>query len=253
MSHGKRIVAGIVAAVIGTIMLFMVVNNQNKSTDVQVGDVGSAVVVNSVVVVKTAIPGQTPVELISESVEVVQVPANLIAPGAVTSLNEITAGFVTSTEIFPGEQLLLARFRSPESLTRIQVPDSLQEVTIPVVPERAVGGAFTPGDTLGVIVSFGAGDSGQNTSFILHRALVTAIQYSAGDVSGANAAASGSETSARSAPTDRLLITFAVSSLDAARLVFAAEFGNIWLTLEGPSATVGGEGIVTLKQLLVPR
>lgn len=228
-------------------MLFTVVNNQDKGTNVQVVDLGS------VVVVKMAIPRQTPVELISESVEVVQIPTNLIAPGAVTSLSEITAGFVTSTEILPGEQLLMARFRNPESLTRIQVPDLLQEVTIPVVPERAIGGAFTPGDTLGVIVSFSAGDSGQNTSFILHRALVTAVQYSAGDLSGASAAAGGSETSARTAPTDRLLITFAVSSLDAARLVFAAEFGSIWLSLEGSSATVGGEGIITLERLQAPQ
>lgn len=242
-----RIAAGLIAAVIGTIMLFTVVNDQDRNTNSQVIDLGS------VVVVKTAIPRQTPVELISESVGVVQMPTNLIAPGAVTSLNEITAGFVTSTELLPGEQLLMARFRNPESLTRIEVPDSLQEVTIPVVPERAIGGAFIPGDTLGVIVSFSASDSGQNTSFILHGALVTAIQYSAGDVSGANATASGSETSARTAPTDRLLITFAVSSLDAARLVFAAEFGSIWLTLEGPSAKVGGEGIITLERLQAPR
>ena len=247
MRRKSRIVAGLIAAVIGTIMLFTVVNNQDEGTNVQVVDLGS------VVVVKTAIPRQTPVELIGESVEVVQIPANLIAPDAVASLDEITAGFVTSAEILPGEQLLLARFRNPESLTRIQVPDSLQEVTIPVVPERAIGGAFIPGDTLGVIVSFTAGDSGQNTSFILHGTLVTAIQYSAGDVSGANATASGSETSSRTAPTDRLLITFAVSSLDAVRLVFAAEFGSIWLTLEGPSAKVGGEGIMTLERLQAPR
>ena len=180
-------------------MLVTIVNNQTAASNGQVVSLGS------VVVVKTAIPRQTPIELIGESVEVVQIPTNLIAPGAVASLNQITAGFVTSTDLLPGEQLFVARFRSPESLARIQVPDSLQEVTIPVVPERAIGGAFTPGDTLGVIASFEAGDSGQNTSFILHGALVTAIQYSAADLGGANATASGSETNARTAPTDQLL------------------------------------------------
>lgn len=238
-----RIIAGLISAVIGTIMLFALVNNRDDGSGGQVVELGS------VVVVKTAIPRQTPIELISESVELIQIPKNLIAPGAAASLDEIKAGFVTSTELLPGEQLLKARFRSPESLTRIQVPDSLQEVTIPVLPERAIGGAFTPGDTLGIIVSFGAGASGENTSFILHRALVTAIQFVASDVSGANATASGSETSARTAPTNQLLVTFAVSSVDAVRLVFAAEFGSIWLSLEGPTAKVGGEGIVTLERL----
>lgn len=247
MSRGIRIAAGVIAAVFGTMMLLTIVNNQDKGANVQIADLGS------VVVVKAAIPRQTPVESISESVEVIQIPNNLITPGAVASLSEIAAGFVTSTELLPGEQLLRARFRNPASLARIQVPDSLQEVTIPVVPERAIGGAFSPGDTLGVIASFTAGSSGPNTSFILHGALVTAVQYSASDVSGANATVSGSETGARTAPTDRLLITFAVSSLDAARLVFAAEFGSIWLSLEGLSAKVGGEGIVTLEQLQVAR
>ena len=242
-----RIAGGIVAALIGTVMLYAAANNRDGGTGSQVTELGS------VVVVKTAIPRQTPVELIIESVEVVQIPTDLITPGAVASLDQITAGYVTSTELLPGEQLLEARFRSPESLTRIQVPNSLQEVTIPIFPERAVGGAFNPGDTLGVIASFGAGEGGQNSSFILHRALVTAVQFSASDLAIASATASGSETSARTAPTNQLLVTFAVSSVDAVRLVFAAEFGSIWLSLEGPSVTVGGEGIVTLERLQIPR
>ncbi len=242
-----RIAAGIAVAVIGTFMLYAVVNNRDPDTGGQVIEIGP------VVVVKTAIPRQTPVELIAESVEVVQIPSDLITPGAVSSLSEITGGFVTSTELLPGEQLLAARFRSPESLTRIEVPNSLQEVTIPIFPERAVGGAFNPGDTLGVIASFGAGEGGQNSSFILHRALVTAVQFSAGDLTIASATAGGSETSARSAPNNQILVTLAVSSVDAVRLVFAAEFGSIWFSLEGPSAKVGGEGTITLERLQIPR
>ncbi|MHB1089689.1 MAG: hypothetical protein ACYC0U_01205, partial [Ilumatobacteraceae bacterium] len=60
-----RIAAGVIAAVIGTFMLFTIVNNQDEQTTGQVVDLGS------VVVIKTAIPRQTPVELIGESVEVV--------------------------------------------------------------------------------------------------------------------------------------------------------------------------------------
>ena len=247
MRRSIRIAAGFVLAVIGTAILVTVVNNQSSTTASPVVNLGP------VVIVKSAIPRQTPIELIGGSVEVVQIPANLIAPGAVASLGEITAGFVASTELLPGEQLFVARFTSPQSLARIKVPDSLQEVTIPVVPERAIGGAFIPGDTLGVIASFETGTGGQNTSFILHGALVTAIQYSAADLSAADGSVSGSETSARTAPTNQLLITFAVSSLDAARLVFAAEFGSIWLSLEGPTANVGGEGVVTFDRLQTPR
>lgn len=242
-----RIAAGITAAVIGTVMLYATVNDRDSDAGSQVTDLGP------VVVVKIAIPRQTPVELMVESVEVIQMPTDLINPGAVASIGEIKAGYVSSTELLPGEQLLEARFRSPESLTRIQVPNSLQEVTIPIFPERAVGGAFNPGDTLGVIASFGAGEGGQNSSFILHRTLVTAVQFSSSDLGIASATASGSETSARTAPTNQILVTFAVSSVDAVRLVFAAEFGSIWLSLEGPSAKVGGEGIVTLERLQIPR
>lgn len=242
-----RILAGLTAAVIGTIMLYAIVNNRDS------GPVGEVTEFGSVVVVKTAIPRQTSVESIIDSVEIMQIPTNLINPGAVASLGEITPAYVTSTELLPGEQLLSARFRNPEGLSRILVPNSLQEVTIPIFPERAVGGVFNPGDTLGVIASFDAGEGGKNSSFILHRALVTAVQFSASDLGIASATAGGSETSARTTPTDQLLVTFAVTSADAVRLVFAAEFGSIWLSLEGPGAAVGGEGIVTLDRLLVPR
>ncbi|MFA5775375.1 MAG: RcpC/CpaB family pilus assembly protein [Ilumatobacteraceae bacterium] len=242
-----RILAGITAAAIGTIMLYAIVNNRDNE---QVGEVTEF---GSVVVVKTAIPRQTPVESIIDSVEIMQVPTNLINPGAVATLGEITPGYVTSTELLPGEQLLSARFRNPEGLSRILVPNSLQEVTIPIFPERAVGGAFNPGDTLGVIASFGSGEGGENSSFILHRALVTAVQFSSSDLGVASATASGSDTSARTAPTDQLLVTFAVSSVDAVRLVFAAEFGSIWLSLEGPGAKVGGEGRVTLDRIQAPQ
>lgn len=242
-----RILAGITAAAIGTIMLYAIVNNRDKEP------VGEVTEFGSVVVVKTAIPRQTPVESIIDSVEVMQIPTNLINPGAVATLGEITSGYVTSTELLPGEQLLSARFRDPEGLSRILVPNSLQEVTIPIFPERAVGGAFNPGDTLGVIASFDAGEGGKNSSFILHRALVTAVQFSTSDLGVASATASGSDTSARTAPTDQLLVTFAVSSVDAVRLVFAAEFGSIWLSLEGPGATVGGEGSITLDRMQAQR
>lgn len=240
MRRWLGVIAGLVAAVIGTLILMSVVEDSSDTTVEQPQLV-------SVLVVRSLIPRQTGVEFVGPSVELTQIPIEFVAPDAVSSLDDIQAGLVTATELLPGEQLLLKRFVDPRVQSRIAVPDGLQEVTISLPVPQALGGSLIAGDQVGVIASFSVpsdqGEQVSSTTFILHNVLVTAVQFSTSDASAIEETLGVTEESINKYPGESILITLAVSSADAARVVFSAEFGRLWLTLEGPKATVGGEGI----------
>lgn len=242
MRRSLGILAGVVAAVIGTLILMSVVENSSKDSETEAPELAS------VLVVKTLIPRQTTVDLIAANVEVTQIPVDLVAPGAVSSLDDIQAGLVTATELLPGEQILIDRFVDPRVQSRLVVPDGLQEVTIALPVPQALGGALVAGDKVGVIASFNApsadgADDISVTTFILHNVLVTAVQFSNTDALAIEQSIGVKENSVNQYPAETILVTLAVASTDAARVVFTAEFGKLWLTLEGPKATVGDEGI----------
>lgn len=230
-----------VAAVIGTLILMSVVeNNSNQEQEPPQ--------LASVLVVRELIPRQTRVDLISPYVEVIQVPVDLVAPRALSSLDGIQPGLVTSTELLPGEQLIADRFVDPRVQTRIAVPAGLQEVTISLPTPQAAGGSLVAGDLVGVLASFtvpGTDNTQRSTtSFVLHQVLVTSVKFSPGDASAIEQGFTLSADAVNRYTTDQILVTFALPSGDAARVVFASEYGKLWLTLEGPDATVGGEGIL---------
>lgn len=247
MRRSLGIAAGIVAAVIGTLILMSAVENNSEST-VKEPELAS------VLVVKTLIPRQTPVDLISTSIEVIQIPIDLVAPGAVSSLSDIQTGLVTATELLPGEQVLIERFVDPRVQSRIAVPEGLQEVTVTLQVPQALGGSLIAGDQVGIVASFSVptdqGGDIPSTTFILHNVLVTAVQFSTADASAIEQTLGETEQTINKYPGESVLVTFAVSSEDASRLVFSAEFGRLWLTLEGPKATVGGEGVVEFGDII---
>jgi pilus assembly protein CpaB len=101
-----------------------------------------------------------------------------------------------------------------------------------------VGGRLAAGDTIGVVVSL----KEEKTHAVLHRVLVTQVQ---GAPAPAEQDASGTETAAASsAPTSSLLVTLAVTAAQAEAVVFGAEHGTLWLTLEPEDAPTGGTSVI---------
>ena len=235
-----------------------------------------------VYVVSEAISKGTPVPEMAAWLELTDVPLRLVVTGAVTDLTTLDQGFVTAIALQPGEQLLADRLVDPQTLIRVTVPDGMQEVTIELSPERAVGGELAPGDTVGVLFSFDsfggittdavttdpadpaaaadeAASRGQRTTHLtLHQVLLTAVQFSRSDLErtpvardGADIAGSTADPTASEAPGDRLLVTLAVTASEAEQIVFAAEFGQIWLTAEGADAEQDGTRILTYDGVYV--
>ena len=107
-----------------------------------------------------------------------KVPAKTaVAAGSSTSSS--LSGRVAAVDMLPGEQLLSGRFVSPDDLRApgsVEVPAGLQEVSVLLEPQRAVGGRLAAGDTVGVVVSQTIQDGTPATHAVLHHVLVTQVQ-----------------------------------------------------------------------------
>lgn len=203
--------------------------------------------IRTVYVVDKSVPANTPAAELSKFIKPASIPASAVAPGAVTDLNTLT-GRVTSAALLPGEQLMDGRLVDPASLLapgKVEAPEGMQEVTIQLGPDRLVGGQLAAGDTVGVFVSFteGAGHDGPTTHQVFQKVLITSIQ-------GAPVAAAGKDTTAAASaappvPAGAMLITLARPAPDAERIVFAAEFGTIWLSKEPATAEEDGTAVIT--------
>ncbi|GLI26846.1 hypothetical protein ARHIZOSPH14_10880 [Agromyces rhizosphaerae] len=255
-----RIIGAVIAvllAAIGGYLLWMYVQSADQRA-------AEGAEFAQVYVVIEEIPSGTPGELISDYIEVDELPQIAIQPDIVTSLDDL-AGLVTNAELLPGEQLLEARFSTPAELAAqgdVALPEGFQEVTLPVEVARAVGGAVRPGATVGVVItvdkdiragsSEGSGSTetstpdedvaGTTSKFTFHKMLVTRVQ--AGTLVTTNA-------EEEVTTSDVLMITFAANTSQIEQLVWAAELqdyndsSGIWLTLEPEDADEDGSREVT--------
>ncbi len=218
-----------------------------------------------VYIVSLEVPTGTPAEQLPEFVEQRQIPNTVRAESAVTSLEELE-GLITTADLVPGEQLVTGRLGSPD--TRIlaagleSVPDGILEVTVNLTAQRALGGQVSPGDYVAVMASFDlfdlnptnptgadAGDleveGGPATAILLRQALVTNVQASAADTFSAV----NEENGLGQTPTSELLVTLALKPDHAERLVFAQEYGKLWLTRDSDLAPDGSPDVVQLESI----
>jgi pilus assembly protein CpaB len=200
-----------------------------------------------VLVVKEEIARNTPVTDLSASVQLEAVPAKVRAENAVTDLDTLD-GSVTSVNLMPGEQVVASRFVTPTQLAQeggVEVPDGLQEVTISLEPQRAVGGGVVPGDVVGVLASFVWEEDPKHTTKMNQApVLVTNVQIDPAAVATEPPSDADAETTGpTAAPGGNLLITLAVDVEQAERIVFAAEHGTVWLTAQNDATSQDGSAV----------
>lgn len=228
----RRLVSAIAAgvlAILGAVLLVSYVNNADSRAMANMDPI-------EVLVVSAPIAQGTPAEEIAASVTTQRLPRAAVGPNPVRSLAEV-AGRVAVTDLQPGEQLLSARFVTPQSLERfggIPVPDGFHQVTIALDAPRIVGGTITAGDTVGVFVSTGEG----KTRLILRKILVTRVQ---GGLGATEPDAEGLENpDAAPVPNGGAMITMALTTEQSLTVVHAAKHSNIWLSLEDDSVPNDG-------------
>jgi pilus assembly protein CpaB len=199
-----------------------------------------------VLVADALIPAGTAGSALAGLVRVEVLPAKAALAGRVTDLASL-GGRVATVDLQPGEQLLGSRFVRPDERQApgtVPVPEGMQEVSIVLEPQRAVGGRLAAGDRVGVLVSM-SGDAGATTHAVLHEVLVTQVQ---GAPAVPVAPAEGTAAAAP-APSGALMVTFAVTAAQAEAVVFAAEHASVWLSLEPKDPDVSRTQVLTADSL----
>ena len=244
--------AALVLAVVGAILLFVYVQGASARAQAGLEPV-------NVLVVTERVPAGTKATDLAGKVQSKSIPKSAVPEGALLSLDE-QAGKVTAATLEPGEQLLAARLVDPKELVpgTVPVPEGMEEVTFLLTPERILGGRIEAGDVVTVFSSFETDDQlpadapvpaeirgwKESTGLLFHDVLVTAVQKAAPD---AKSSSNSSET-AVDMPTGSAYVTVARNDADAAKMVFGAEFGRLWLSkqtdttakTDPPVTTFGG-------------
>jgi pilus assembly protein CpaB len=116
------------------------------------------------------------------------------------------------------------------------------------------------GDHVGVFVSLEKGAledklDAATTKLTVRKALVTAVQRApepaatAQPVPTETAGATGSNAEDTTLPTGSLMLTVAVSDVDAAKIVFAAEYAKMWLSKEPLDSKDSGPRIIQRSEV----
>jgi pilus assembly protein CpaB len=230
--------AALLLLVVGTVVLVAYVRGADRRALAGVRTV-------DVLVADELIPEGTSGDALEALVRTEAVPAKTAVDGRVTDLASL-AGRVAAVDLLPGEQLLAARFVQPDALGApgtVAVPAGLQEVSVLLEPQRAVGGRLAAGDTVGVVVSLTLDDGSAATHAVLHGVLVTQVQGAPAPVNSDEEPETAS--SGTPAPSASLLVTVAVTAAQAEAVVFGIEHGTLWLSLEPDDAQTGGTDVIT--------
>jgi pilus assembly protein CpaB len=183
-----------------------------------------------------------------------ELPANAVLANRITSIDQL-AGDVALVALEPGEQLLGSKFGPPATTNphELTIPPKFQQVTVLLELQRALGGRIEAGDTVGMFLSV---TGTKKTHLTAQKVLVTRVERAA--ATGATASgqqpsspnASGTDPAAPTAEpppsslTESLLVTVATTAAISEKIVFAAEFGSIWLSDEPPTADTSGTQVV---------
>ncbi|KRE79686.1 Flp pilus assembly protein CpaB [Arthrobacter sp. Soil763] len=249
----SRLLAGLAAVVLAILGAILVVSYAQGADTRAVQNLQPV----TVLVVQRAVPAGTPVETLKAFVTSQELPDKAVSASALKTLDK-EAGKVTAVDLVPGEQLVAERLVEPKELKAsgsVQVPKGLQEVSFQLEPQRVVGGRLAPGDHVGVFINLKEGGleakpEKSTTQLTVHKALVTAVQRA--PVATPKAASDGSTepTEDTSLPTGMLIVTVAVNDVDAAKIVYAAEFEKLWLSREPLDAKDSGRpGIITKPEV----
>ncbi|MFF1251024.1 Flp pilus assembly protein CpaB [Pseudarthrobacter sp. NPDC058329] len=203
-----------------------------------------------VLVVKTAIPAGTPVNDMAASLVIEKVPAAGVSDSALGTLDN-KAGTVAAVDLVPGEQLLEERLVAPEDVKAqgaVEVPAGLQEVSFEVEPKRVVGGRINVGDRVGISLNFENGAykakaEDATTQLTIRKVLVTAVQRAPQPASAEQPAEGGADPADTTLPEGSLMLTVAVTDVDAGKIIFTSINGSLWLTKEPLDAQDNGPRI----------
>jgi pilus assembly protein CpaB len=169
-------------------------------------------------------------------------------PGS-TDQAEAFKGQVALTTIYPGEQLLPAKFgvaTEVEAVSTLPIPDGLQAISVDLGDPQRVAGFVNPGAEVTVYWYGVDGRTGRSVARILHeRVLVLGTGSTTQVATTTTTDPTGAETVEQ---LPRTLLTFALTQKEVERTIFAMRNGELVLGLVNDKSEVGaGRGVDLLS------
>ncbi|TQJ33287.1 Flp pilus assembly protein CpaB [Arthrobacter sp. SLBN-122] len=247
--------AALLLAIVGSVLMF----NYAQAADSRAQQGLDPI---EVLVVQKAIPAGTPVADVAQFVKQTSLPGAAVPKEVVKSLSDFP-GKITSVALEPGEQLLASRLVDPNALVApgtVPVPQGMEELTLLLEPQRILGGQLKAGDTVGVYTSYKLDDAAaasapvgndvkgfkEFTKLAFQKVLVTSVQQAPAESSKKE---SNSTSDGPALPSGSVYVTLAREDVDAAQIVFASEFGKVWLSKENSDSKDGNPGVITLGKV----
>lgn len=248
----KRVVGIVVAAVLAVVGVLIIVSYTDDADERS----RAGQEVAEILVADAFVPAGTPVGQLGAAVSARTVPFDLVVEGAITDLGQVE-GLVVSSDLQPNQQLSANAFGEEGSVRAgdVEIPDGFTETSFLVTPDRSIGGTVRAGDTVSIIVAFDGGEQPANSvSLLLDNVLVTAVQ---GDQALVEAS-QGDDGLTDSGPSDGVdtpitsssLVTVALGDADASRLVYAIEYGRLYLSLESGEDSSVLAKVITAENVL---
>lgn len=193
----------------------------------------------SVLVLKAPVARGTTAEALGPQVVLRNLPRTAVAPGTLSSLKQVT-GRVTTVALQTGEQVLASRFVDPKTLVKpgqVTIPRGRLQISVSVPAPQAVGGNLAAGDRVSI---FARDTDQEEPTLVLKHVLISKVVGGVGPTATTETAAKDKAAPAAVAPSGSLMLTFAVTTAEAAKIVLYAP--GMWLSLEpsGSAPTAAG-------------
>ena len=231
------VLGGVVLALLGAGLVYFYA----RSADLRASSRFSAV---QVLVAKTQInSGETlSAAEAAGKLELRSVSTDSVVPGAISQVSQIPATDVATGVIYPGEQILPARFATAATTTsQLPIPPGQIAVSLTFDDPSRVAGFVNPGNTVTVFAS-----GQQGTRVLLPKVTVIGIG-STTPLTQTTTDGSGQSTTTQAMPST--LLTFAVPQREAEKLIFEAHNGTLVLALRNGKSTVTADPGVTTSNL----
>jgi pilus assembly protein CpaB len=227
---GRRsvlLVAALVAASLGTTMVFLYVNGVNDRAIAKQNPV-------SVLIAKKLIEPGTSVQDANDAAafERKTISSDALVDGAVSATAGL-AGKVALTTIYPGEQIIAQKFGNPGDTSTLSVPAGKLAISLVMNDPAQAAGFVTAGNFVAIFWtgSVAKGGGQDQTQLLLPRVQVLAI-------GSKTTAPSDTTTTTGTADTvPKTTLTIAVDQKDYQRVLFATTNGRLALGLLGKGFT----------------
>lgn len=218
-------------AVIGTALVFVYVRNADSRAIEQFDTADVLTAVQTIEAGETIESAQAAGKL-----KLAAVPQREIIDGALTSTQTLT-GQVAVTKIYPGEQIIAAKFGGEPESSVLAIPKGMQAISVDLSDPSRVAGFVNPGSEVSIyhIQSEGDIEDNHRVVMLLKRVLVLGV----GSTSAVTKTTTTTDSGQTTQEIPKTLLTIAVTQKDAEKVIWAYSHGKLAFALLNDHSATG--------------